>query len=134
MPFVDTVTLFAAFFEDEKHHLKAKKILRAIADGKIKRAVFSDYILDELLTIVRKKKNAAVSNFVLDEIWNSEIELVKIESKHLALAFEIFKKYPSLSFTDATTVACMFDNKIHEIYSFDRDFDSVPKIVRLEEM
>ncbi len=133
MPFVDTVTLFAGFFGDERHHEKAKKILQAVAEGKIRNAVFSDYILDELLTLVRKKKSPAASSEVLEQILESEIKLAKISENHLALAYEVFKKYPALSFTDATSVAYMMDNGIREIYSFDSDFDTVPKITRLEE-
>ena len=48
------------------------------------------------------------------------------------LAYEVFRKYPALSFTDATSVAYMLDSGIREIYSFDRDFDTVPKITRLD--
>ena len=119
-------------FEDEKHHEKAKKILHSIAEGKIRGAVFSDYVLDELLTLVRKKKSPAASNEVLEQILGSEIRLAKISENHLVLAYEVFRKYPALSFTDATSVASMLDSGIREIYSFDRDFDTVPKITRLE--
>ena len=133
MRFIDTVTLFAGFFSDEKHHAKAKKIIGAITEEKVKNVVYSDYVLDELLTLARAKKNAAASNRILEEIINSELELIKIEQKHLALAFELFKSYEKLSFTDCTTVALMLDLSIQEIYSFDKGFDSVPKIVRLEE-
>ena len=69
----------------------------------------------------------------MEEIINSELELIKIEQKHLALAFEIFKSYEKLSFTDCTTVALMLDLGIKEIYTFHRGFDSVPKIMRLED-
>ena len=134
MQFIDTVTLFAGFFSDEKHHFKAKKIVEAIAEGSVGNVVYSDYILDELLTLARAKKNAAASNKILEEITNSEIELIKVEQKHLALAFELFKSYERLSFTDCTTVAIMLDRGIKEIYSFDKGFDSVAKIVRLEEL
>lgn len=134
MPFIDTVTLFAGFFSDEKHYPKAKKIVEAIAERSIRNAVCSDYILDELLTLARVKKNAAASNEILEEIINSEIELIKVEQKHLALAFEFFKSYEKLSFTDCTTVALMLDKGIKEIYSFDKGFDSIPKIIRLEEI
>ena len=60
--------------------------------------------------------------------------MVKIEQRHLSLAMELFKSYEKLSFTDCTTVALMLDLGIKEIYSFDKGFDSVPKIVRLEEL
>ena len=132
MRFLDTVTLFAAFFSDEKHHSRAKKIVQAIADGKVKNAVYSDYVLDELLTLARSKMGFSASKKILEEIIDSEIELLKIEDRHLVLAFEVFKKYEKLSFTDCTTVSLMLDLGINEIYSFDKGFDSVPKIIRLE--
>ena len=134
MKFIDTVTLFASFFVDEKHHTKAKKIVVAIAEEKVRNVVYSDYVLDELLTLAKAKKEAAVSNKILEEIINSEIKMVKIEQRHLSLAMELFKSYEKLSFTDCTTVALMLDLGIKEIYSFDKGFDSVPKIVRLEEL
>ncbi len=133
MPFIDTVTLFSAFFEGEKHHEQAKRILQAIAGKKVVHAIFSDYVLDELLTLARKKKSPYASNTVLENILNSEIELVKVEHRHLAVACDVFKKYPKLSFTDATSIAIMMDRNMKEIYSFDADFDSMPKIIRLED-
>ncbi|AJF59858.1 MAG: PilT protein [archaeon GW2011_AR10] len=134
MKFIDTVTLFAGFFVDEKHHVKAKEVVAAIAEGKVRDAVYSDYVLDELLTLARAKKGAAVSNEILEEIANSEIKMEKVEQRHLSLAMELFKSYEKLSFTDCTTVALMLDLGIKEIYSFDKGFDSVAKIVRLEEL
>ena len=134
MKFIDTVTLFASFFVDEKHHAKAKEIVGAIVEGKIRNAVYSDYVLDELLTLARAKKGVAISNKILEEIINSEIKMEKVEQRHLSLAMELFKSYEKLSFTDCTIVALMLDLGIKEIYSFDRSFDSVPKIVRLEEL
>ena len=134
MRFIDTVTLFASFFVDEKHHTKAKEIVAAIVEEKVRNVVYSDYVLDELLTLARAKKGAVVSNKILEEIINSEIKMVKIEQRHLSLAMELFKSYEKLSFTDCTTVALMLDLGIKEIYSFDKGFDSVPKIVRLEEL
>jgi len=133
MRFIDTVTLFSAFFADEKHHSKSAKIVNAIVNGKLKGVVFSDYVLDELLTLARAKKGASISNEILEHIVGSEIEMLKVEKKHLTVAQEIFKKYDKLSFTDSTIVALMLDYGIRELYSFDRGFDSVPRITRLEE-
>ncbi|HZX34285.1 MAG TPA: PIN domain-containing protein [archaeon] len=133
MQFIDTVTLFSAFFADEKHHFKSKKIVNAIVSGKLKGVVFSDYVLDELLTLARVKKGARVSNEILENIVGSEIEMLKVEQKHLIVAQEIFKKYYKLNFTDSTIVALMLDYGIRELYSFDKGFDSVPKIIRLGE-
>ena len=133
MRFIGTVTLFAGFFQDEKHHSGAKKTLEEIVEGKIRNIVYSDYILDELLTLTRAKKGPMISRKILEEILYSELGMLKVEQSHLQLAYEIFKKYENLSFTDSTTVALMLDLGIKEIYSFDSDFDSVPGITRLEE-
>lgn len=132
MPFIDTVTFIAAIFSNEKHHLPATRIFSAIEWKKIRNPVYSDYILDELLTFIRTKKGPDASNKILDWLLDSEIKLVYTEPKHITLAVEVFRKYPKLSFTDATLVALMMDVKDKEIFSFDHGFDSVREIIRLE--
>ena len=119
---------FAGFFVDEKHHVKAKEVVAAIAEGKVRDAVYSDYVLDELLTLARAKKGAAVSNEILEEIANSEIKMEKVEQRHLSLAMELFKSYEKLSFTDCTTIGIMDENDITNIATFDKEFRNVPWI------
>lgn len=46
-------------------------------------------------------------------------------------ALDIYAKYP-LNFEDALTVAQMERQKISEVYSYDREFDQVVGIIRLE--
>lgn len=133
MPFIDAVTLIAAIFSNEKHHASAKRIFSAISEKKIRNAMYSDYVLDEVLTFIRTKKGADASNKVLDWLLDSEIQLVYTEPKHVSVAVEIFRKYTQLSFTDATLVALMMDTKDKELFSFDRGFDSVKEITRLED-
>src|SRR3989344_4640315 len=130
MPFIDTSTWYAAFFDSEKNHGRAKALLGQALDEK-NPLHYSDYILSELLTLVRVRKGAAASNHVLEVLLGSEAELTRVSEKHFQTAIEIFSKYPKLSFTDAVSIAIMIEKGIPEIYSFDEDFDAVPRIVRV---
>jgi len=49
-----------------------------------------------------------------------------------ARASTIFKKYPGLSITDASTVSVMEELGIKKIYSFDKGFDKIDWVVRLK--
>jgi predicted nucleic acid-binding protein len=48
-----------------------------------------------------------------------------------ALLLRLFVQYP-LSFADAFNIAYMQSHQLTEIYSWDKDFDRVPGITRLE--
>ena len=47
-------------------------------------------------------------------------------------ALDLYASSPSLDFEDALAVAHMERQGIHEILSYDRDFDGVPELVRVE--
>jgi len=47
-------------------------------------------------------------------------------------ALDIYETYPSLDFEDALSVAHMEFDELVEIVSYDRDFDRVPPVVRVE--
>ena len=94
--------------------------------------VITDYILDEVVTFVRKRKGATASIEMLDAITHSpRLRLVKVETRHFEAGLQLFRTYEGLSFTDAVSVAVMRDLDIEVIYSFDSDFDGIPGIVRL---
>jgi len=119
--------------KQEKNFDKAVKIITAIENSTIN-AVYTDYILDEILTCIRKHYGIKASLEALDVLIASKIQMVKVEEKHIRTAIEIFRKYPKLSFTDAISVAVMIEKNIENICSFDSDFDSIPRIRRLEEI
>lgn len=47
-------------------------------------------------------------------------------------ALEIYATYPALDFEDAFSIATLADDDIAEIYSYDRDFDQIRDVRRLE--
>lgn len=131
MKFIDTGFFISAFMAEEENHAKTAAKLRALAESK-ETCVYSDYILDELLTWVRNRRGKRASLIVLDTLLESDFKLIRVQEPHIITATELFRKYESLSFTDCTTVALMWDRKIGEICSLDSDFDTVPHIARVD--
>ena len=129
---LDTTVFIAAAFPREKHHKEGRAIITSVEEGALGEPVITDYILDEVVTFVRKRKGAAASIEMLDAITHSpRLRLVKVETRHFEAGLQLFRTYEGLSFTDAVSVAVMRDLDIEVIYSFDSDFDGIPGIVRL---
>ncbi|MCD6538924.1 type II toxin-antitoxin system VapC family toxin [Candidatus Bathyarchaeota archaeon] len=129
---LDTTVFIAAAFPKEKHHEEGRAIVTSVEEGTLGEPVITDYILDEVVTFVRKKVGAAASIEILDAMTDSpRLRLVKVESRHFEAGLQIFRTYEELSFTDAISVAVMRDLDIEVIYSFDSNFDVIPGIVRL---
>ncbi|MCP8308576.1 MAG: type II toxin-antitoxin system VapC family toxin [archaeon] len=130
--FLDTTVFIAAAFPREKHHEEGRTIITSIEKGILGKPVVTDYIIDEVVTFVRKRKSASASIEVLDTIvYSPHLSFVKVEDRHFEAGLQLFRTYERLSLTDAVSVAVMRDLNIEVIYSFDSDFDGVPGIVRL---
>ncbi len=130
--FIDTVVFIAAYFPREVHHLQGKQIITALENSQIKQGLITDYILDEIVTLARRRGGVNASNQILDNLLGSpHLEIFKVNKNHFEAGIAFFKRYDQLSFTDAVTVAVMKDQAISVIYSFDAGFDSVPGIVRM---
>jgi hypothetical protein len=129
---LDTTIFLAAVFPKEKHHKEGKAIIACVEKGLLGKPVVTDYILDEVVTFVRKKKGVAASIQTLDAIILSpRLRLVKVDNRIFEAGIQLFKTYERLSFTDAVSVATMMDIGIEVIYSFDSGFDGIPGITRL---
>ena len=133
--FLDTTVFIAAAFLKEKHHKEAREIIASVEEGALGKPVITDYILDEVVTFVRKRKSAAASIETLEAmIYSPHLRFIKVEDRHFEAGLQLFRTYKRLSFTDAVSVAVMRDLDIEVIYSFDSDFDGIPGIVRLTSM
>ena len=133
--FLDTTVFIAAVFLKEKHHKEGRAIIASVEEGVLGTPVITDYILDEVVTFVRKRKSAAASIEVLEAmVYSPHLKFVKVENRHFEAGLQLFRTYERLSFTDAVSVAVMRDLNVEVIYSFDSDFDGIPGIVRLTSM
>ena len=132
---IDTVVLAAATLKRDARHGDASKIIRRIESGKLGKCFLTDYILLETLTLVRfhERGGVEISNKLYDLLLSSKnLELTRLSEGELKVAGEIFKKYPRLSFVDASTVALMQERGIECLFSFDTGFDGVPGVRREE--
>jgi len=130
--FLDSTVFIAAAFPKEKHHKEGKAIITSVEEGELGTSIITDYILDEAVTFVRKRKSAVASIEVLEAmVYSPHLKMVKVENRHFEAGLQLFRTYKRLSFTDAVSVAVMRDLNTEAIYSFDSDFDGIPEIVRL---
>jgi len=129
--FVDSVVLIGAFYRNDQWHTQAVPIINEIDTGS-GHAFITDFILAEVLNFLHQKAGhtAAVETLrALDAAEN--ISIIRISDEQFSAGKACFEKYPRLSLVDALTVACMNDLGIHQVYSFDADFDGIPEITRL---
>src|SRR5438105_5986995 len=102
MIFVDTGAWFAAFVPNDPHH----DLARGWLDSNTEPLFTTDYVLDELLTLLRVRGEQSRA-FILGEQILSEsiVSLHLVTVRELQLAFEIFRKFDDKewSFTDCVS-------------------------------
>lgn len=132
---VDSGVLAAAALKRDARHKGASRLLSLIGTGRLGKCFFTDGALAETLTLVRfsARGGVEVSNAMYELLTSSKnLELVRPSDGELRVAGEVFKKYPELSFVDATTVALMQGRGIRDLLSFDCGFDGIPGVTRHE--
>ena len=94
--------------------------------------ITTDYILDEVLTVLRRR----LTHQVVIKFGEDIFEAVRIQKLHFELidnrrrekAWELFKKYqdkPDISFTDFTSFVVMSEFKIRKVFTGDAHFEKV---------
>jgi len=133
--FIDSCVWIAAFNKKDVKHEPAKEIVTAIIEGRIKNAMITDYIFNEVVTYIRKKINANASNQAANALLDSEhVMIANIDETSFIAAFHVFQGYDALSFTDATTVVLMKNLKVKTLFSFDSGFDGINDVQRLDQL
>lgn len=131
--FIDSVVWIGAKLKNDQWNQKSVHIVKKFVDKKIKKAYITDYILLETVNFLLRKGgyDAAVETLKIFEN-HERIEIINIDEITFSRASALFKDYPGLSITDASTIAVMEELEIEQLYSFDKDFDRIDWIVRLE--
>ena len=130
MIFIDSSLIVADKIENDQHHKEAAKTMSYIAAGKYGKPLISDYIFDEILTVIfSRSKKLPIAIETGQEIRNS-VEIRRITESDFEDAWQIFKnqKNTKLSFTDCTTLALMLKEGIRNIATFDQDFSKIKEI------
>lgn len=131
--FVDTGVYYAHHDVTADRHEDAVAAFETILDGEYGQPYTSDYVLDEAVTLARKRLDSVeAADGIADRIlgvdpYPSLVELLYTGPDDVSAALETFRTYDdqSLSFTDAMTVALCESRGIDVVCSFDDDFDGV---------
>jgi uncharacterized protein len=119
--FVDTGAWFAAFVANDAHHAEARGWL----DNNTEPLLTTDYVLDELLTLLRIRGEQSRA-FILGEQILSEsiVSLHLVSIREIQLAFDVFHRFhdKNWSFTDCVSRVVMEESKIDTAFAFDDQF------------
>lgn len=130
--FVDTGAWFALFVPTDPDHAEARVWL----DSNVQPLVTSDYVLDELLTLLRMRGEYRRALEIGPAILHGEVcELEWVTPPDVADAWQVFSSYrdKGWSFTDCVSLAMMRRLRIASAFAFDehfRQFGSVQVVPR----
>jgi hypothetical protein len=130
---VDSNVLIAAMHARDAHHAAGLAIVLAADGGAIPPLLLTDFLLAETLNYLARKGGSAVGREALRRIEASrgfKVDRVSDEV-YAAGKNDVFRAVDGLSFVDALSVAYMRSRGMTRIYSFDADFDRVPRLRRL---
>ena len=92
----------------------------------------TDYILDEVLTVLRRRLiHQVVIKFgegIFEAVKVQKLRFELIDNRRREKAWELFKKYedkPDISFTDLTSLVVMSEFKISDVFTGDEHFEKV---------
>jgi len=129
--FIDANIFLEIILKNEKVE-ECKTLIRKIKNNEVE-ARTSDFIIYTcLLQIQRKAKSFKImQGFIslIDEL--DGLDIIRPSLKEIYEATRISEKY-KLDFDDSLVVSCMTNNNIKKLISFDRDFDKVKIIKRVE--
>jgi predicted nucleic acid-binding protein len=113
--------MFAAFVPNDPHHDAARRRL----DSNSEPLLTSDYVLDEVLTLLRVRDEQSRASILGEQILSeSIIALHLVTIRELQLAFDIFRTFADKrwSFIDCVSRVVMEELKISTAFAFDDHF------------
>lgn len=136
MLFLDTTILVGAADSHDECHRDGRQTLQAIATGKPGMAYTSDYVLDETLTILGKRRGVGPKKaveFVRLVLSSPRVLLQVSDERDVADAVEKYSTVGGkLSFTDGMTLVMMARLDCKILCSHDTGFDTMRTIERQE--
>ncbi|MBU2617267.1 MAG: PIN domain-containing protein [Euryarchaeota archaeon] len=130
MIFIDTTFWFAHIVETDDMHQNALDEEDDIKSGRYGRQVTSDYVLDELTTLLRREIET-VHEKILGILAAPDIDVVFIGPALFSEGLKILREDDrrKFSMTDATSIAVMLSKKIDTIASFDDHFTRYVNVI-----
>ena len=128
---VDTWGWLAFGHRRDAHHEEVKQIFEGYQSRR-KPLATTDYILDELITLLFRRENHAEATGFIDGLFASaavgNLRIHKVTSNRFHAALELRKRLrdkPLISFTDLTTMVIMQELQIAQILTADEHFQHI---------
>lgn len=128
--FVDTGAWFAYFVRRDSDHIAAAQWMK---DNKLP-LLTTDYILDELLTLLKLRESYAVAVAAGDTLLNKGVARIeRVSERDFVRAWEVFQQYKDKewSFTDCTSKVVIGRLGITHAFAFDHHFDQFGTVIRV---
>ena len=127
MILLDSSLIIAYSNEVDENHAKAKKIIDDIVREKYGSPIITDYVFDEVVTVMLLRTKSLVHATKLGESLLGAAQLIRIDANLFDTAWTIFKQQrkSKFSFTDCTTIAVCKANRILNVATFDEDFSKL---------
>lgn len=128
--FVDTGAWFAYFVRRDPDHNSARSWLSANESP----LVTSDYILDELFTLLKTRESQVVAIAAGRALMEQKIcQIIKVTPDDFTRAWSIFVQFSDKgwSFTDCTSKVIMERLDISTAFSFDEHFEQFGSVIRV---
>ncbi len=135
MIFLDTSFIVAFFNNKDKNYKQARTIIKETMEINSQILfVYTDYIFDELITLLKNKHQPINQILEIGEnILNSKIwKRITITNEQFYETWEMCKAYEdkSWSFTDISSFILMKEINIKFYLSYDKHFEQYGKIIR----
>ncbi len=128
MIFVDTGAFFASKVSNDINHSSALLIEGQIQEGRYGKMITTNYILDELFTLLRGRVVHNELTQIGESIRNSpNIRIIWIQEALEAKGWEFFKQHQdkTFSFTDCMSFVVMQTLNITIAFTYDSHFEQV---------
>lgn len=129
--FVDTNIFIYASGDPHPYKEPSKHILERIAQNQLK-AVTNTEVLQEILHRYCVIKDRARGFTIFDDCIKIIPVILPITKQDISKAREILQEYPLLEARDATHAAVMFNRGIKTICSYDKHYDQIKELKRVE--
>jgi len=125
---IDTSAWYAYIDKSDADHDAAVNLVR----GLNRPLITTNYIFDEILTLVKIRIGSHIAINFGRKLWNQEVAtLIRVIEEDELKAWEIFVEYEDkgFSFTDCTSFAIMDRLKIDTAFAFDDHFIQYGKFI-----
>jgi len=133
--FIDTTVWVGDADLNDDFHDSSHEIIECVRTGKTPLGLVTDFVIDELVTILGKRKGfgaGAARDTGRAILESPRIFTVFVDDSTLRAALSVYPAYNGkLSLTDVVTTVVMKKYGVHDVFSHDSDFDRVKGIRRL---